>query len=98
MHDVKADRGGQPDRLGQPSLGGPVGFEPVGLLPGEDDRGAGGRRVSLITQWLGYPPAGVSRVPRVSVVGLSGAAVVSTFGPSNSEIGAPGMTVLIACL
>ena len=98
MHDDKADRGGQPDRLGQPRFGSPVRFEPVRLLPGEDDRGACRRRVSLITQWFGYPPAGVSRVPSVSVVGLSGAAVVSTFGPSNSEIGAPGMTVLIACL
>ena len=105
MHDDQSDRGGQPDRLGQPLLGrARFRIRParrrhaVRPFPRQDDGGPGRARplgaVHPIRQRHGRhsPAAGVSlpcrrhrRRPRPCVA-------------SNSWIGAPGITVLIACL
>ena len=44
VDDHQPDGGGETDGLGQPRLGGAGGIAGGGLVPGEDDGGAGGRR------------------------------------------------------
>ncbi len=105
MHDVETDRPREADRLGQPRIGGAREIvrdrairraRPLSAVPRQDDGRVRRCRPGLCGRAQSDPAETGSRA--VNVFGPGVVAAPSVFGPSNSWIGAPGMTVLIACL
>src|SRR3954454_24379981 len=110
MHDDQANGRGQTDGLGETRFRGArlvrARYLPALAFPGQDDGGTGrpaGWQVECLTlrhvSRIGRPVCGEpgdQSFPVTVLISRAGAAAPSTFVASNSCIGSPGMTVLMA--
>ena len=99
MDDDEADRGRQSHRLGEARFGGARLLARqrsvvIRSIPRQDDRRPVSAPAAPFRPLMDWPPS----VPAAGLISRRRAAAPSALAASNSWIGAPGITVLMACL